>query len=120
MTRFDAAYHRERRRIREARKKLAYDTRWSKGEQKVRQANYRARKQNADGILTLSDWQMILDRQRSRCALCNELATELDHIFALSFGGNNESANVQGLCESCYATKTTEERQLWRRRAKEL
>lgn len=27
MTKFDAAYHRERRRIREAKKKLAYDIR---------------------------------------------------------------------------------------------
>lgn len=45
------------------------------------------------------------------CVHCEEqgrvrLATELDHIVALVFGGTDTRENRQGLCSECHARKT--------------
>jgi 5-methylcytosine-specific restriction endonuclease McrA len=36
-------------------------------------------------------------------------ATEVDHEVPLSKGGNNDDANLQGLCHDCHAAKTKTE-----------
>jgi len=45
------------------------------------------------------------------CVMCAKagrvtVATELDHIVALVNGGQNEDANLQGLCKACHEDKT--------------
>jgi len=119
---FGPEYQRERGRIRKARRQLAYDIRWRKGEDKVRTANRRSRVENIEGVLTLADWQAVLNDQRDKCAIegCNQLATELDHRIALFLGGTNHPANIQALCSKHHKDKTRDERSLWKRRAKGL
>ncbi len=41
------------------------------------------------------------------CAMCRAaLATEMDHIVALTNGGTNDQDNLQGLCAACHEVKT--------------
>jgi 5-methylcytosine-specific restriction protein A len=45
------------------------------------------------------------------CVMCEAkgiitLATELDHIIALTNGGTNDDDNLQGLCAPCHEIKT--------------
>ncbi len=41
------------------------------------------------------------------CAMCRTaVATELDHVVALTNGGSNDEDNLQGLCASCHELKT--------------
>jgi 5-methylcytosine-specific restriction protein A len=45
------------------------------------------------------------------CVMCERkglvrLATQLDHIVALTNGGTNDDDNYQGLCEPCHIDKT--------------
>jgi len=45
------------------------------------------------------------------CAMCKSrglvtLATDLDHIVALTNGGGNDDENLQGLCAECHELKT--------------
>ncbi len=37
------------------------------------------------------------------------LATELDHIIALTNGGKDTPSNYQGLCEECHKIKTAQD-----------
>lgn len=48
------------------------------------------------------------------CVMCFKagrvaVATDLDHIIALTNGGTNDPENFQGLCEPCHVTKTNED-----------
>ncbi len=59
----------------------------------------------------------VLLRQRRRtdhplCAHCLArgvvaAAVELDHVLPLNEGGEDVDENIQGLCQSCHAAKTT-------------
>ena len=45
------------------------------------------------------------------CVLClaagrTRIATQLDHILALTNGGGHEASNLQGLCDACHTDKT--------------
>ena len=40
------------------------------------------------------------------CAVCNNWASHVDHIVPLSYGGTNDSSNLQSLCRSCHSKKT--------------
>lgn len=42
------------------------------------------------------------------CA-CGRMATEVDHIKALSKGGTNEWENLRPMCKSCHSQKTARE-----------
>lgn len=62
-----------------------------------------------------------LQRARARlfaadplCAECRKqgrvtIATIRDHIVPLAFGGKDEAANTQGLCDLCHTAKTKAE-----------
>ncbi len=44
------------------------------------------------------------------CAMCRTaVATEVDHIVALTNGGGNEDDNLQCLCAECHEVKTLED-----------
>lgn len=53
------------------------------------------------------------------CRAClRRPATEADHVVPTAFGGGNDRANGQGLCEPCHARKTKlEQAEGQRRRA---
>lgn len=54
------------------------------------------------------------------CRPCNEAgrvtaAAEVDHIVPRSRGGSSDRQNLQGICRSCHATKTSREAMAGRR-----
>jgi 5-methylcytosine-specific restriction endonuclease McrA len=62
----------------------------------------RARKANALGYFTESEWQAILRNQWYLCAKCGIKAPlQKDHIVPLARGGCNYAFNIQGLCSTC-------------------
>lgn len=66
----------------------------------------RARKANAEGRFTESEWLAIIARQRGKCASCGKKRKlTKDHIVPLSRGGSNFAFNIQGLCKSCNSSK---------------
>jgi len=54
--------------------------------------------------------KMVLDDE-PLCRVCQEPATEVDHIIALHRGGTDERENLQPLCQECHADKTAEDKQ---------
>lgn len=62
------------------------------------------------GRHTNAEFQTVLKRQGGKCNIC-DLKTKLerDHIVALSNGGTDFIANIQGLCRSCNAKKWRKE-----------
>jgi 5-methylcytosine-specific restriction endonuclease McrA len=68
--------------------------------------NYRARRRNAEGKFTLSDWNSILESNEFRCVMCGSPdRLSIDHIIPLSKGGTNYPNNLQPLCRSCNSQK---------------
>lgn len=62
---------------------------------------------NAFGSHTQAEWQVIVDKQRGKCADCGVKAKlEKDHIVPLSRGGSDMAVNLQGLCRQCNARKS--------------
>jgi len=57
------------------------------------------------------DRNAILDRQKGRCATCDELSVlELDHVVPFSVGAPSSLDNLQGLCMVCHKLKSATER----------
>jgi 5-methylcytosine-specific restriction endonuclease McrA len=52
--------------------------------------------------LTTAERHAIIERDGGRCRLCDEPATEVDHIA----GSSGDRANLQALCHNCHARKT--------------
>ncbi len=57
------------------------------------------------------------------CVECDKrgivrLATQRDHVVALTNGGADDDSNVQGLCDECHEEKSLGERLLAQRRAR--
>lgn len=50
---------------------------------------------------------IILNRQRCRCADCGalDLALQIDHIKPVAAGGTSDLSNLQGLCAACNMRK---------------
>ena len=53
-----------------------------------------------------------------QCALCGEIASEVDHILSVNEGGDSSPANLRALCIDCHEKKTSveairERRQPW-------
>lgn len=71
----------------------------------------RARKQNAEGAFTSTEWRTLCERYGRRCLACKRPGSEcnltVDHVIPLSKGGNNRIENIQPLCGPCNATKGT-------------
>ncbi len=82
------------------------------------QANYRARKSNAEGSHTSNDIVRIKKAQRACCAYCEasvKRSYHVDHIEPLSRGGSNLPSNLQILCASCNSRKGAKEPMLFAR-----
>lgn len=70
--------------------------------------NRRARMREAEGHHSPEDVEGILNRQKYKCASCGTNIRkdyEMDHMVALSRGGSNWPANLQGLCPTCNRQK---------------
>lgn len=63
----------------------------------------RARRQNQDGGLTVSDWLVLLDFYEHKCVYCLEAFDNLeqDHVIPLSLGGKHSLENVVPACLPC-------------------
>jgi 5-methylcytosine-specific restriction protein A len=64
-----------------------------------------------------------LFEQNPLCVECDKrgivrLATQRDHVVALTNGGADDDSNVQGLCDECHEEKSLGERLLAQRRAR--
>lgn len=71
----------------------------------------RARKAEAGGDgVTPEEFVRIIKNQSGKCNLCgknfiNARPATIDHILALSKGGDHDSSNIQALCGSCNSSK---------------
>jgi 5-methylcytosine-specific restriction endonuclease McrA len=69
----------------------------------------RAKLAASGGSHTYADLERIFKQQRGKCAMCKcGLSVEnrqVDHIIAISRGGNNTAANLQYLCRPCNRAK---------------
>ncbi|WP_079610466.1 HNH endonuclease [Mycobacteroides abscessus] len=54
-----------------------------------------------------------LQRDERKCQIrgprCTVLATEVDHVIAVAFGGSDGLENLQAACHNCHATKSGRE-----------
>jgi 5-methylcytosine-specific restriction endonuclease McrA len=71
--------------------------------------NRRARKINAEGSFTASEWKSVCEKYGNKCLCCGE-KTKLtaDHVIPLVKGGSNWISNIQPLCNSCNIKKHTD------------
>jgi 5-methylcytosine-specific restriction endonuclease McrA len=78
-------------------------------------SNRRSRIRNIKNDLTHWEWQIILEKQDNKCNFCgitfdnSNILTraERDHIIPLIMGGALTFDNIQALCKSCNASKST-------------
>ncbi|SKL75201.1 Bacteriophage protein [Mycobacteroides abscessus subsp. massiliense] len=62
-------------------------------------------------------WKMqrvrCLQRDGHQCQIrgprCTVIATEVDHVTAVAFGGSDDLGNLQAACHNCHATKSGRE-----------
>ncbi|RIS13062.1 HNH endonuclease [Mycobacteroides abscessus] len=54
-----------------------------------------------------------LQRDERKCQIrgprCTVIATEVDHVTAVAFGGSDDLGNLQAACHNCHATKSGRE-----------
>ncbi|SHQ58591.1 Bacteriophage protein [Mycobacteroides abscessus subsp. abscessus] len=54
-----------------------------------------------------------LQRDERKCQIrgprCTVIATEVDHVTAVAFGGTDDLENLQAACHNCHATKSGRE-----------
>jgi 5-methylcytosine-specific restriction endonuclease McrA len=80
--------------------------RWRKSNPEKIRASALSRTKHAIGSISAADIAEIIERQRGRCACCqNRAKLEMDHIFPVFLGGKTERGNLQGLCRTCNARK---------------
>ncbi len=51
---------------------------------------------------------MVLYRDAYRCQRCGSAANHVDHVHPVLFGGTDDVANLQALCERCNLAKGAE------------
>lgn len=74
--------------------------------------NRRARINSAEGSHSFSDIELMLVKQKEKCAFCQSRLIKsgdkkyhIDHIMPLSKGGSNWPGNLQLLCKKCNLSK---------------
>jgi len=68
----------------------------------------RARKREAEGGFSGSEWKELCRAVGERCVACGERRRlTIDHIEPLSIGGTNSIENIQPLCGRCNSAKGT-------------
>ena len=78
----------------------------------LRGAQKKAKRRGAPGKLSAGIVRKLLSLQRSQCAVCRasiRLKRHIDHIVAISNGGENIDSNVQLLCPTCNMQKHTKD-----------
>lgn len=69
-------------------------------------ARYYARRREAEGSHTLSEWNELKIKFNNKCALCKEeKKLTKDHIVPISKGGSDYIVNIQPLCRNCNSKK---------------
>lgn len=98
-------------------KKRAKQSAWSKTEKgrltgKSVFHRRRARKLNAGGSFTRTEFKALCTATGNRCLCCGQAVglakLTADHIVALANGGHNGIGNIQPLCMPCNKAKGTE------------
>jgi len=74
-------------------------------------------------VLLTCDWgtirRAIRRRDKWKCVLCGDPASDVDHIVELADGGSfSDPSNLRSLCAKCHKAKTVEARRL-RKEARE-
>lgn len=71
----------------------------------------RARRMNASGTHTASEWKELCATHGYRCLACGKQEPDIkltaDHILPLAMGGTNDISNIQPLCGPCNSSKLT-------------
>lgn len=69
-------------------------------------ARHYARKRDAEGSHTLSEWNDLKLKFNHKCAICKEdKKLTKDHIIPVSKGGSDYIINIQPLCRNCNSKK---------------
>lgn len=71
----------------------------------IRQARYRAKRQDIYSDLEISDVEDIVECHEGQCAYCGEDAETLDHPFPLKPTAPNVPANILTSCKECKSLK---------------
>jgi len=71
----------------------------------IRQARYRAKRQDIYSDLEISDVEEIIESYEDKCAYCGDEAETLDHPFPLKPTAPNVPANILPSCKDCKAHK---------------
>ncbi len=71
----------------------------------------RALKANSSGQYTRQEWEALCERHHYRCLACGRqgVALTVDHVVALTRGGDNTIDNIQPLCGPCNSRKATQD-----------
>lgn len=74
---------------------------------RIEWAKKRARKASVKSTLTKAEWDAIVESFDSRCAYCLAKLQKptIDHLVAITRGGDHESENVVPCCQSCNSRK---------------
>jgi 5-methylcytosine-specific restriction endonuclease McrA len=65
-----------------------------------------AREKGAEGRITKSDYEYIMDQCEGKCLSCGSTENlSIDHIIPIFHGGSNLRENLQILCRSCNSRK---------------
>src|SRR5215831_11061020 len=102
--------------------KRAGSARWRKTEKgrvagRIRCSRRRARRLSANGQILPIQWLGIIKMQKNRCFYCRKRFTKkqpptMDHIIALSQGGDHMPENIVAACRSCNSSKGSKRTQL--------
>lgn len=114
---------RERKRLRDwKRKQVATSPEWRAKDREIQRARYhrnpitslakshqrRARISENGGAFTSEEWDILCARYDHRCLCCGaQKRLTIDHVVPISKGGGNDISNIQPLCLSCNARKSS-------------
>lgn len=99
-------YNQSRRKRRQA-----WNAQWIKKHpevQKAIQARRRSKKTKAGGSFSAKQWLNLCNSYNNKCLCCNKRKRlEADHVIPVTKGGSSDISNIQPLCRSCNARKST-------------